>query len=52
MDNKLRVGSMFSGIGGIDLGFMRVKFDIVWANEIDATACRTYLYNFKSHLLE
>lgn len=38
---NLRVASMFSGIGGIDLGFKQSGFDIVWANEIDKFACKT-----------
>lgn len=42
----MRVASLFSGIGGIDLGFQQAGFDIVWANEMDAAACRTYRYNF------
>lgn len=37
---------MFSGIGGIDLGFIQAGFDIGWANEIDGAACKTYRYNF------
>lgn len=40
--------SLFSGIGGIDLGFIQAGFDIVWANEMDAAACRTYRHNFPS----
>lgn len=42
------VCSLFSGIGGIDLGFIQAGFDIVWANEMDAAVCRTYRYNFKN----
>ena len=42
----LKVASLFSGIGGIDLGFQQAGFDVVWANEKDAAACRTYRYNF------
>lgn len=42
----MKVGSLFSGIGGIDLGFKQAGFDIVWANEIDTAACKTYRYNF------
>ena len=42
------VCSLFSGIGGIDLGFIQAGFDIVWANEMDAAACRTYRHNFPS----
>lgn len=40
------VCSLFSGIGGIDLGFKQAGFDIVWANEIDSAACKTYRHNF------
>lgn len=47
------VCSLFSGIGGIDLGFMQAGFDIIWANEMDAAACRTYRHNFSdSNLVE
>ena len=39
--------SLFSGIGGIDLGFIQAGFDVAWANEMDAAACKTYRHNFK-----
>ena len=41
-----RVGSMFAGIGGICLGFIRNNCEIVWANEMDKYACETYRHNF------
>lgn len=40
-----KVCSLFSGIGGIDLGFKQIGFEIVWANEIDKPACKTYAAN-------
>ena len=54
--NRISVASMFSGCGGMDLGFrggfnflghryIRNNFDIVWANEINADACKTYREN-------
>jgi DNA (cytosine-5)-methyltransferase 1 len=43
---KLKVGSMFAGIGGICLGFKQAGFDIVWANDIDEEAMNTYRHNF------
>lgn len=42
----LKLGSLFAGIGGIDLGFIQAGFDVAWANEIDSDACKTYRYNF------
>ena len=48
----MRVCSLFSGIGGIDLGFEQAGFKIVWANEIDKHAAATYQNNFgKSSLV-
>ena len=43
--NPPSVVSLFAGIGGICLGFKQAGFNIVWANEKDAAACRTYRYN-------
>lgn len=42
----MKVCSLFSGIGGIDLGFKQAGFEIVWANEFDEFACKTYRHNF------
>lgn len=44
--SKLKIGSLFAGIGGIDLGFQQAGFGIAWANEIDSDASKTYRHNF------
>lgn len=52
-EDKYRVASLFAGIGGICLGFKQAGFEIVWANEVDSAACRTYRHNFgNSYLTE
>ena len=49
----MKVCSLFSGIGDIDLGFQQAGFDIVWANEFDKDAATTYRHNFGGeHLVE
>lgn len=42
----MKIGSLFAGIGGIDLGFIQAGFEVAWANEIDPDACKTYIHNF------
>lgn len=37
--------SLFSGCGGLDLGFKKAEFDIIFANDIDKDACLTYQNN-------
>lgn len=37
--------SLFSGCGGLDLGFEQAGFNIVWANDFDADAQRVYKLN-------
>lgn len=43
---KLKVVSLFSGAGGLDLGFEKAGFDIPWANEYDKTIWDTFEHNF------
>lgn len=59
----MSVASLFSGCGGMDLGFMggfdflgkhfgKTGFEIVWANELSPAACKTYRANFCHDILE
>ena len=50
---KIKVGGLFSGVGGIELAFQKAGFSIIWANEIDSKACITYRnINNPKHLIE
>lgn len=49
----MNVISLFSGCGGLDLGFERAGFDIPVANEFDPTIFDTFKINHpKTHLIE
>lgn len=41
----MKIVSLFSGCGGLDLGFRQIGFDIIWANEYDRTIWSTYEKN-------
>lgn len=42
----MKIISLFSGAGGLDLGFENSGFDLVWANEYDKTIWKTFQSNF------
>ncbi len=59
----ITVVSLFSGCGGMDLGliggfdflgkhYAKTGFDIIWANEINPAACKTYRENFGDYIVE
>lgn len=41
--------SLYSGAGGMDLGFIQAGFEIVWANDVDPLAVQTYRENVGDH---
>ena len=48
----IKMVSLFSGVGGIDLGFEQTgKFETILANEIDDKASLTYQSNFNNKLI-
>lgn len=48
---KYNTVSLFSGIGGFDLGFAYAGFNIVWANDFDKYACETYKANVSKNIV-
>ena len=48
---KPRIVSLFSGAGGMDLGFTQAGFEVIWANEWNKAACTTYRHNFGDHIV-
>jgi DNA (cytosine-5)-methyltransferase 1 len=62
-EQTISVVSLFSGCGGMDLGFSggfeflgksysKMPFDIIWANDLNSAACRTYKKNIGEHIIE
>ena len=61
--DRFSVVSLFSGAGGMDLGFIggfdflskhyaQLPFDIIYANELSPHACKTYRMNFEHPIIE
>lgn len=51
-NNKPKLLSLFSGCGGLDLGFVQAGYEVVWANDFMHWACQTYKRNFGDHIHE
>ena len=47
----MKVVSLFSGAGGLDLGFKMAGHEIVWANDIYEDAVETYRRNIGDHIV-
>ena len=48
----MKLISLFSGAGGLDLGFERMGFEIEYANEFDKSIVDTFSHNFKDTYLD
>ena len=42
----MKLVSLFTGAGGLDLGFEKAGFSVVWANEFDKAIWETFEHNF------
>lgn len=47
----MNVVSLFSGAGGLDLGFILAGHDIIWANDLYGDAVETYKKNIGDHIV-
>lgn len=50
--NKPKVISLFSGCGGLDLGFHLEGYEVIWSNEFNKWAADTYELNFKNSTVD
>jgi DNA (cytosine-5)-methyltransferase 1 len=48
----MKLISLFTGAGGLDLGFKKTGFDIAWANEFDKSIWDTFEANFPNSKLD
>lgn len=48
---KYKIASLFSGCGGLDLGFIQAGFEVVWANDFFKEAVDTYKSNIGNHIV-
>lgn len=46
----MRIASLFSGAGGLDLGLIQAGHKVVWANDIFSDAVETYKLNIGCHI--
>ena len=47
----MKVVSLFSGAGGLDLGFIMAGHEIIWANDLYEDAVSTYRKNLGNHIV-
>lgn len=47
----MKIVSLFSGAGGLDLGFKLAGHEILWANDLYADAVETYRNNLGDHIV-
>lgn len=51
MEVRVKVAGFFAGVGGIELGFEQAGYKIIWSNEIDKNAAKTFSLNHNNKLV-
>ena len=51
-NNGLNIVSLFSGIGGLDLGFLYSGYNLIWANDFDKDAVNAYAANIDPNIVQ
>jgi len=51
MTKKPSVVGLFSGCGGLDLGFIQAGYEVLWANDFFKEAVETYKLNIGNHIV-
>jgi len=47
----MKIVSLFSGAGGLDLGLIQAGHEIIWANDFDEDCVATYKHNIGNHIV-
>ncbi|MDR3364758.1 MAG: DNA cytosine methyltransferase [Clostridiales Family XIII bacterium] len=47
----MKIVSLFSGAGGLDLGFVNAGHEVIWANDCYSDAVDTYMRNIGGHII-
>ena len=51
-ENKPKILSLFSGCGGLDLGFHQAGYETIWANDFSHWACESFRKNIGDVIVE
>jgi len=50
--SERKIVSLFTGAGGLDIGFAQAGFRTIWANDLNRDACHTFAQNHGSGIIQ